>query len=168
MNVASDDKYSYYIGGIMSLHKIQIDFEKKSISSREDISYLELTGCGVDINDRGLVASGDFSGNVYLWKQGERSPYGRIKAVSSIRCMQWVGDFLLFGCLNSVVYCWKNSEALTAKHAENSIQTLYNVFGDPVAMALNGSKNKIALGTTVGYLYVFSIKYTEHDKEEQL
>ena len=163
MNVANDEKYSYYIGGIMSLHKIQIDFENDCISKREDVSYLELTGCGIDINDQGLVASGDFSGNVYLWKPGERSPYGRFKAASSIRCMKWIGDYLVFGCLNSIVYCWKHvgNSVTHTTDANNSIRTLYNVFGDPVAMALNRLKNKIALGTTTGYLYVFSINYTD-------
>ena len=111
----------------MSLHKIQIDFENDCISKREDVSYLELTGCGIDINDQGLVASGDFSGNVYLWKPGERSPYGRFKAASSIRCTKWIGDYLVFGCLNSIVYCWKHvgNSVTHTTDANNSIQCLW-------------------------------------------
>ena len=170
MNVANN-KYAYYIGGIMSLHKIQIDFEKTCISKREDVSYLELTGCGVDINDGGIVASGDFSGNIFLWKKGERSPYGCFDTSSSIRCMQWIGDFLLYGCLNSVLYCWEhtansNNTGILKGDVENSIRTLYNVFGDPVAMAVNSHSNKLALGTTAGYLYAFDIKETDTEQLE--
>ena len=149
----------------MSLHKVEVDFDKACLTKRDDVSFLELTGCGVEMNNEGIVASGDFTGNIYLWKKEKRTPCANVKAETSIRCLLWIDNVLLFGCLNSALYCWRyitqsNGPAVPLKYNKNLIQTLYNVFGDPVSMALDSTDTRLALGTTAGYLYVFDVKRT--------
>jgi hypothetical protein len=42
------------------------------------LSYHEMTCCGIDYHhETGLAVSGDFSGNVHLWKQGKHDPVDR-------------------------------------------------------------------------------------------
>jgi len=155
------EQFTYYICGIMSLHKVSFDYENSCIASKDDISYLTLTGCGLDISNTGLVTSGDFTGNIYLWQTPSRKPVCSFNVTYSIRCLLWVGDFLLIGCLNSEVSCWKYNSKITPEKEVSSVRNLYTVIGDPVALATNSDETKLALGTTAGYLYVFDLKKNE-------
>ena len=73
------------------------------------LNYHEMTCCGIDLHhETGLVASGDFSGNVYIWKQGVHDPVDKAFVGFPVRSLCWSPDStsLQVGCLDGNVYNW--------------------------------------------------------------
>jgi len=156
------DASTYYIGGIMSLHKVTIQDDQPTVETISDMSFLSLTACGVSMNTHQIVATGDFTGSVFLWRPGQQNPVHNFNISNSVRCLLWIDDFLLIGCLNSELYCYQSKPTKTNNDDDDdspNVQTIYMVVGDVVAMAVDSKQEKLALVTTGGYLYMFDIRH---------
>ena len=155
------DSSTYFIGGIMSLHKLTVHDGKPTVEITSDVSFLSLTGCGVSMNSHQVVATGDFTGNVFFWRPECQTPIHRLKVSNSVRCLLWIDDFLLIGCLNSELYRYQSRANKTDNDDSSDVQTIYFVIGDIVSMATDSKQEKLALATTGGYLYMFNIQHVD-------
>ena len=111
-----------------------------------------VTGCGIDVSCTNVVASGDFTGQVFLWQNKIETPINKICFTNSVRCLLWIDNILLIGLLEGQLYQWK----MCSKDCEP--QEVYNFIGGVVSLKSNSKKTMLAVCTTLGYLYIFSLK----------
>jgi len=150
MDLSTTSNHSYWIGGIMSLHKLTLSDDQTKITEQLNLSFLQLTGCGISVSETNMVASGDFTGNVMLWKTGVPLPYQTTTINTQVRCLLWFQNMLLVGSLNGEVYSWNCSQS-------GEVDVLYNFVGGVVTMKMSNNMKYLAVGTTGGYLYIFTI-----------
>ena len=141
MDLCVQSSRSYWIGGIMSLHYVTLAEDLSHIAESKDMSLLNLTGCGLSVSNQGIVAAGDFTGSVMLFKDGNVRPYHTTKIDSQIRCLLWFKSSLLIGLLD---------------------------VGGVVTMKISNDLIRLAVGTTGGYLFVFEINISEEKTELDL
>lgn len=154
MNRDPNNDSIIYLGGIMSLHKVKIHSGVPAMKRIVDLSYLTLTGCGVALNNNKTIACGDFTGNVILWKTKDRSPIASINIEASVRSLLWLTEgTLLIGTLSCQLICWRNA----GTDGDDEIESLYHFIGDVTKLGCNSSYSKLAVSTTAGYLYMFSV-----------
>ena len=156
-----------WVGGIMSLHYITLNYnnpEQKFPNSLEvcqTIKFLEVTGCGVAVNDSNLVVAGDFTGNVFVWKRGESDPTFRTKYEDSIRCLTWNNGYAFIGSLDGELLRWlpdKDSHPHTALTCIGSIMT----------MAWSHDLTNLAIGLGTGNLCVYKFAHVNSLEPEEL
>ncbi|XP_047124837.1 uncharacterized protein LOC105848395 isoform X1 [Hydra vulgaris] len=141
---------SIWVGGIMSLHYITLS--ESCIQQSLDLSFHMVTGCGIDISSEEIVASGDFTGQVLLWQNDCELPIKKHCFTNSVRCLLWCDDILLIGLLDGQMYQWK----LCNENFEPA--EVYNFIGGVVSIKANHDRRKLAVGTTRGFLYIFSLQ----------
>lgn len=165
----------------MSLHQVTISKDNNKMIRNYDLSFMSLTSCGLAVNEQQIVASGDFTGNVFLWKHGKRLPVDRFTTPSSsIRCLLWIDKVLLIGSLSGELFYWKYNSMHSNQfddsrnnHSKCELNTktfdcklLYHFIDGVVTIRSNGKKNRIAVGTTGGYLYVFDVCNVKNESLE--
>jgi len=154
MDLSTTSNHSYWIGGIMSLHKLTLSDDQTKITEQLNLSFLQLTGCGISVSETNMVASGDFTGNVMLWKTGVPLPYQTTTINTQVRCLLWFQNMLLVGSLNGEVYSWNCSQS---SGSSSKVSELYHFNGGVVTMKMSNNMKYLAVGTTGGYLYIFTI-----------
>ena len=116
------------------------------------------------MSNQGIVAAGDFTGSVMLFKDGNVHPYHTTKIDSQIRCLLWFKSSLLIGLLDGELLSWNN-----ATGNDNDVPfSLYHFVGGVVTMKLSNDLIRLAVGTTGGYLFVFEININEEKTELDL
>ena len=158
MNIANDS--SYYIGGIMSLHLVTIKPNVNTMKRDHDLSFLSLSGCGVDIGDEEIIASGDLTGKILFWKSKENLPVGEVINPSSspTRCLLWINNGLLIGTLEGELFFWKgNFESISSNKNLETMKLLYHFLGGVVTIRADKENKRIAVGTTTGDLHAFDV-----------
>ena len=164
MDLCVQSSRSYWIGGIMSLHYVTLAEDLSHIAESKDMSLLNLTGCGLSVSNQGIVAAGDFTGSVMLFKDGNVRPYHTTKIDSQIRCLLWFKSSLLIGLLDGELLSWNK-----ATGNENDVPfSLYHFVGGVVTMKISNDLIRLAVGTTGGYLFVFEINISEEKTELDL
>lgn len=159
------DESSFYIGGIMSLHHITVNKDDNKMTRNYDLSFLSLTGCGLSLSKDQIIASGDFSGKVFLWEHKKRLPVTQftLPSLLPVRCLLWVKNVLLIGSLSGELFSWQKNESIISNNDIKDsnikdIDMLYHFVDGVVVLQLNKTENRFAVGTTGGCLYVFDIK----------
>lgn len=143
-----------WVGGIMSIHYVTLNFNNQketfpsSLTVNQTIEFLEVTGCGIAMNDNNLVLAGDFSGNVFVWEKGKSNPIFRTKHEISIRCLTWNNGYAFIGCLDGDLLRW-----LPGKDSGPSIAL--TCFGDVMAMAWSQDLTTLAVGLGTGNLCTY-------------
>ena len=143
-----------WVGGIMSLHYVTLNYNNPqekfphSLDECHTIKFLEVTGCGVAVNDSNLVLAGDFTGNICVWKKGETDPVFRTKYEAAIRCLTWNNGYAFIGCLDGELLRWlpeTDSHPCAALTCVGSIMT----------MAWSRDRSSLAIGLGTGNLCVY-------------
>ena len=146
-----------WVGGIMSLHYVALNynkeekFEKKfphSLEVYHTIKFLEVTGCGVAVNDSNLVLAGDFTGNICVCRKGETGPIYRTKYEAAIRCLTWNNGYAFIGCLDGELLRW-----LPGGDSHPSIALV--CVGSIMTMAWSHDLSSLAIGLGTGNLCVY-------------
>ena len=119
------------------------------------LSKLELTGCGLDVSTDGRIASGDFVGNVFIWKKGNDSSLEHLIGQGSIRSLLWCGSLLFVGTLDGALTVWGPK---TSKPDEFEICATHGFKTGVVTMRKAHTMDKVAVGLASGELYIFSYK----------
>lgn len=156
-----------WVGGIMSLHYITLNYnnpEQKFPNSLEvcqTIKFLEVTGCGVAVNDSNLVVAGDFTGNVFVWKGGKSDPIFRTKYEASIRCLTWNNGYSFIGSLDGeLLRCLPGK----ASHPHTTLTCI----GSIMTMAWSHDLTNLAIGLGTGNLCVYKFPQVNSSEPEEL
>lgn len=156
-----------WVGGIMSLHYITLNYnnpEQKFPNSLEvcqTIKFLEVTGCGVAVNDSNLVVAGDFTGNVFVWKGGESDPLFRTKYEASIRCLTWNNGYAFIGSLDGELLRWLSDK-------DSHPHTALTCIGSIMTMAWSHDLTNLAIGLGTGNLCVYKFPQVNSSEPEEL
>lgn len=119
--VPSSSHHALWVAGIMSLSYVEFEYSQNSGNSwfpckvveKHLLQYHEVTGCGFDLSKNHFAASGDFTGNVFIWEKGHNDPIYRLKHDCSIRSLSWNNDVLFVGSLDGMVLKWKPADGPT-------------------------------------------------------
>ena len=157
--VATSSPNALWVAGIMALFYVELVYAKdedvlpSSIREKYSLRYHEVTGCGFDLSSSSLAASGDFTGNVFVWKKGHNEPLYRTKHETAIRSLVWKDDNLFIGCLDGLIMKWTPSNA---KSAEIFLACAGGV------LSLRWLHNKLAIGLENGYLLLYAFTDEEY------
>lgn len=155
-----------WVGGIMSLHCVTLNYnnpEEKfphSLEVQHTIKFLEVTGCGVAVNDSNVVLAGDFTGNICVWRKGESDPIFRTKYETSIRCLTWNNGYAFIGCLDGNLLRW-----LPGKDSHPS--TAVTCIGSVMTMAWSHDLTSLAIGLGTGNLCVYKFPQVDSSEPEE-
>lgn len=155
-----------WVGGIMSLHFVTLNREPeerfpKGLEVSHTIKYLEVTGCGVTVNDSNLILAGDFTGNVFAWKKGESSPTFRMKYEAPVRCLTWNNGYAFIGCLDGELLRWLPWE-------ESNPSTALICIGSVMTMTWSHDFTRLAIGLGTGNLCVYKFPQVNSSEPEEL
>ncbi|XP_031569335.1 uncharacterized protein LOC116303865 [Actinia tenebrosa] len=157
--VSTSSHNALWIAGIMALNYVELmytnegDFFPSSIRQKYSLRYHEVTGCGFDLSNSNLTASGDFVGNVFVWEKGKNEPLYRTKQETAIRSLVWKNDKLFIGCLDGLIIQW------TPSNAEFPVVCLACTSG---VLSLRWSHNKLAIGLENGDLLLYTFTDEEY------
>ena len=149
-----------WVGGIMSLHFVSLHYSdsNKTFPDRVEecyrLKYLEVTGCGVSVNNSNLVAAGDFTGNILVWEKGQTEPPFRTKYEGAVRSLTWNNAFIFIGCLDGTLLRWQpgcNSCPIITLACIGGILT----------MAWSLDYMCLALGLDTGHLCLYKFKHND-------
>lgn len=159
INWVSDSSHNaLWLAGIMALSYVEFvytndeDVFPSSIREKHSLRYHEVTGCGFDLSSNNLAASGDFTGNVFVWEKGKNEPLYKTKHETSIRSLVWKNNKLFIGGLDGLILKW------TPSSAESPDVCLACASG---VLSLRWSSNKLAIGLENGDLLLYS--FTDED-----
>lgn len=156
-----------WVGGIMSLHYVSLEYnnpdEKLPVRLEEQysIKFLEVTGCGVAVNEVNLVLAGDFTGNICVWQKGKTDPLFQTKYESAIRCLTWNSNFAFIGCLDGNLLRW-----LPGHDSQPSIAL--TCIGGILSMAWSHDLSSLAIGLDTGNLCLYRFQPVTSSEPEEL
>lgn len=156
-----------WVGGIMSLHYVSLEYnnpeEKLPVRLEEQysIKFLEVTGCGVAVNEAKLVLAGDFTGNICVWQKGKTDPLFQTKYESAIRCLTWNSNFAFIGCLDGNFLRW-----LPGRDSQPSIAL--TCIGGILTMAWSHDLSSLAIGLDTGNLCLYRFQPVASSEPEEL
>ena len=160
-----------WVGGIMSLNYVSLNYNKEdesekkfplSLDVRHTIKFLEVTGCGVAVNESNLVLAGDFTGNVCVWKKGETDPLFWTKYEGAIRCLTWNDGYAFIGCLDGELLRWLPG-------SDSSPSVALSCIGGIMTMAWSHDLTALAIGLGTGNLCVYKFQQVNSsDPKEEL
>ncbi|XP_022784835.1 uncharacterized protein LOC111325294 isoform X2 [Stylophora pistillata] len=156
-----------WVGGIMSLHYISLDYINpgdkfpQHLKQVHDIKFLEVTGCGVAMNEKNLVLAGDFTGNIFIWQKGKTDPVFKTKHESSIRCLTWNNDYAFIGCLDGDLLRWLPSGDVPPC-------TALTCLGGILTMAWSHDCTSLAIGLDSGHLCLYLFQPVHSSQPEEL
>lgn len=145
-----DEKWWACIDG--RIHRCSVSETK--VLDNEEVEYHSLTCCGVDLSPDGqFIVSGDFLGNAIIWDVKTHEIVDQMFIGASIRCIEWIGDVILLGGMDSNLYRWNYK-------LKSSVDQLGTHSGSIICMDMeNGKKSDhIALGTSNGFLEIVSLR----------
>ena len=154
---ADSSRTALWIGGIMSLHYLTFDYTNTSgefpsnLKLQHSLAFHEVTGCGVAMNSENLVASGDFTGNVFVWRKGNDHPVFKMKYESSVRCLTWNSGWLFIGSLDGNLIRWTPGDQPSSSHV-----TL-TCIGGILTMSWWPNDCKLLIGLDTGHLCLYSL-----------
>lgn len=144
-----------WVGGIMSLHYVTFHYGSpperfpNKLEVLQKLAFHEVTGCGIAMNSQDLVASGDFTGNVFVWEKGQTNPVFRTKYENSIRCLSWNSLGLFIGSLDGNLLRW-NPES------SSDPQVILTSVGGILTMSWSHDHTRLAIGLDTGHLCVYN------------
>lgn len=163
--VPNSSHHALWVAGIMSLSYVEFEYKNDDrfpckVTEKYRLQYHVVTGCGFDLSKDNLAASGDFTGNIFVWTKEQNDPLYRYKHEASIRCITWKEDTLFIGSLNGFILKWTPSVSTDA--------AVCIVCAGGV-LSLCWSTNKLAVGLDNGYVLVYSFLNEEFtDLNEEL
>lgn len=100
----SDTGIILWVTTISSLHKFQLDWDLKNLFDERMVEFHSLTCSGISMCDQSdFVASIDFSGNLFVWKQSTQRSRDYLFKANIGDCLRTVNilryDRTTFGCL---------------------------------------------------------------------
>lgn len=146
-----------WVGGIMSLHYVSLEYnnpqEKFPVQVKEQhsIKFLEVTGCGIAINDANLVVAGDFTGNICVWQQNKTNPVFQAKYESAIRCLTWNNSYAFIGCLDGNLLRW-------LPRSDPHPHMALTCIGGILTMAWSHDLSSLAIGLDTGNLCLYGFQ----------
>lgn len=156
-----------WVGGIMSLHYVSLEYDNPEekfpvrLEEQHSIKFLEVTGCGVAVNDANLVLAGDFTGNICVWQKGQTDPISQTKYESAIRCLTWNNNFAFIGCLDGNLLRW-----LPGSDSHQS--TALTCIGGILTMAWSHDLSSLAIGLDTGNLCLYRFQPVTSSEPEEL
>ncbi|XP_068752992.1 uncharacterized protein [Montipora capricornis] len=156
-----------WVGGIMSIHYVTLNFNNpeerfpNSLVTNQTIEFLEVTGCGIALDDSNLVLVGDFSGNVLVWERGKSNPVLRTKHESSIRCLTWNNGYAFIGCLDGDLLRWLPGR-------DSFPSTALTCIGGVMTMAWSQDLTSLAIGLGTGYLCMYKFVPVKSPEPEEM
>jgi len=156
-----------WVGGIMSLHYVSLEYnnpqEKFPVQVKEQhsIKFLEVTGCGVAINDANLVAAGDFTGNICVWQQNKTNPVFQAKYESAIRCLTWNNSYAFIGCLDGNLLRW-------LPRSDPHPRMALTCIGGILTMAWSHDLGSLAIGLDTGNLCLYGFQPVNSSEPNEL
>lgn len=156
-----------WVGGIMSLHYVSLEYnnpqEKFPVQVKEQhsIKFLEVTGCGVAINDANLVAAGDFTGNICVWQQNKTNPVFQAKYESAIRCLTWNNSYAFIGCLDGNLLRW-------LPRSDPHPRMALTCIGGILTMAWSHDLSSLAIGLDTGNLCLYGFQPVNSSEPNEL
>ena len=156
-----------WVGGIMSLHFVSLEYnnpEKKfpvQVKEQHNIKFLEVTGCGVAVNDTNLVVAGDFTGNICVWQQSKTDPLFQTKYESAIRCLTWNNSYAFIGCLDGNLLRWLPG---SDPHPYIALTCI----GGVLTMAWSLDRHSLAIGLDTGNLCLYRFQPVNSSEPKEL
>jgi WD40 repeat protein len=166
VNWTSDNTHkTLWVAGIMYLSYVELLFANdddvfpSSVKEKYQIKYHEVTGCGFDLSDDNLAASGDFTGNVFVWEKDRNEPLYSTKHEMAVRSLVWNNNKLFIGCLDGIILKW------TPSNSEPPDICLVCTSG---VLSLRWAQNKLAVGLENGDLLLYSFSDEEFSDPVEL
>ena len=156
-----------WVGGIMSLHHLSLEYNNPGdqfphfLKQDHDLKFLEVTGCGVAMNEKNLVLAGDFTGNIYIWQKGKTDPIFKTKHESSIRCLTWNNDYAFIGCLDGDLLRW-------LPNGDVPPCTALTCLGGILTMAWSHDCTSLAIGLDSGHLCLYMFQPINSSQPKEL
>ena len=156
-----------WVGGIMSLHYVSLEYNNledkfpRGLEEQHSIKFLEVTGCGVAMNETNLVLAGDFTGNICVWQKDKTDPIFKTKHQSSIRCLTWNNNYAFIGCLDGDLLRW-----LPGRDSRPS--TALTCIGGILTMAWSHDLTSLAIGLDSGNLCIYKFHPIDSSQPEEL
>lgn len=157
-----------WVGGIMSLHYVSLEYNNPEdkfpvqLKENQSIKFLEVTGCGVAVNDADLVLAGDFTGNICVWEKGKTDPIFRTKYESAIRCLTWNNNYAFIGCLDGNLLRWLPG------NYDSHPSTALTCIGGILTMAWSHDLSSLAIGLDTGNLCLYRFQPVNSPEPEEL
>lgn len=156
-----------WVGGIMSLHCVSLEYnypEEKfpaQVEEQHSIKFLEVTGCGVAVNDINQVVAGDFTGNICVWQQSKTDPVFQTKYESAIRCLTWNNGYAFIGCLDGNLLRWLPG---SDPHPHIALTCI----GGVLTMAWSHDLSSLAIGLDTGNLCLYRFQPVNSSEPKEL
>ncbi|XP_001625976.2 uncharacterized protein LOC5505112 [Nematostella vectensis] len=175
--VKNEQRKAIWLGGIMSLSYITLEYAKDSkfpikITEAHRLKYHEVTGCGLDMSDSSLIASGDLTGNIFIWKIGNSQQLYKLKHDAAVRCLAWRGQELLIGCLDGLILKWNNENIPANEIPGTGVipRSELNVclVCTSGVLTMRWSRNYLVIGLDSGELLVYRFQTDKLDSFEEV
>lgn len=151
----------------MSLHCVSLEYnypEEKfpaQVEEQHSIKFLEVTGCGVAVNDTNQVVAGDFTGNICVWQQSKTDPVFQTKYESAIRCLTWNNGYAFIGCLDGNLLRWLPG---SDPHPHIALTCI----GGVLTMAWSHDLSSLAIGLDTGNLCLYRFQPVNSSEPKEL